>query len=142
VQISGVLAAGRGTGAGQICTIGRGKPSSRQPWYREAGGAPNGFRWVGRLGYYFEPDLNTYWLRARTYSQLAGRFLSRDPVLQTAGGQVPDGNPPGGWRTSLYIYPGNSPVVRVDPSGRQGYRGPGRRPEPVEAPTATAPLAH
>jgi len=28
-------------------------------------------------------------------------------------------------------------VVVVDPSGRQGYRGPRRRPEPVEAPTAT-----
>jgi len=41
--------------------------------------------------------------------QLAGRFLSRDPLLQTAGGQVPNGN--------LYIYPGNSPVVVLDPSG-------------------------
>jgi len=60
-------------------------------------------------------------MRARTYSQLAGRFLSRDPV--------PNGN--------LYIYPGNSPVVVVDPSGMQGYRGPRRRPEPVETPTAT-----
>jgi len=37
----------------------------------------------------------------------------------------------------VYRWPGNSPVVLVDPSGRQGYRGPRRRPEPVETPTAT-----
>jgi len=86
-----------------------------------SGSHANRFTWVGRLGYYRQGDMGNYWLRARTYSQLTGRFLSRDPL--------PNGN--------LYIYPANSPVVLVDPSGMQGYRGPRRRPEPVEAPTAT-----
>ena len=72
-------------------------------------------------------DLNTYWLRARVYDPRRGRFISRDPVRDEA---------------NLYRWPGNSPVMQVDPSGRQGYRGLRRRPEPVEAATATALLAH
>jgi len=65
------------------------------------------FTWVGRLEYYRQADMGNYWLRARTYSQLTGRFLSRDPM--------PNGN--------RYIYPGNSPVVLVDRSRMQGCRG-------------------
>jgi len=72
-----------------------------------SGAYTNPFTWVGRLGYYRQADLDNYWLRARTYGPLTGRFLSRDPM--------PNGN--------LYIYPGNSPVVLVDPSGMQGCRG-------------------
>jgi len=68
-----------------------------------SGSHANPFTWVGRLGYYRQADLDNYWLRARTYNQLAGRFLSRDPV--------PNGN--------LYIFPNNSPIVLVDPSGMQ-----------------------
>jgi len=57
---------------------------------------------VGKLGYYFEADLNTYWLRARVYEPQRGRFISRDPVREEA---------------NLYRWPGNSPLVLVDPSG-------------------------
>jgi len=57
---------------------------------------------VGKLGYYFEADLNTYWLRARVYDPQRGRFISRDPVTEEA---------------NLYRWPGNSPVMEVDPSG-------------------------
>ena len=85
-----------------------------------SGSHVNPFTWVGRLGYYRQADLDNYWLRARTYNQLAGRFLSRDPM--------PNGNPPSDWRTSLYIYPNNSPVVLVDPSGMVGCRGEERQP--------------
>ncbi|MDH4209760.1 MAG: RHS repeat-associated core domain-containing protein [Anaerolineae bacterium] len=68
-----------------------------------SGSYNNPFTWVGRLGYYRQPDTSDYWLRARVYDPQRGRFISRDPV--------PEAN--------LYIYPGNSPVVLVDPSGRQ-----------------------
>ncbi len=116
-----------------------------------SGSHNNPFTWVGRLGYWRQKDPSDYWLRARIYDQLTGRFLSRDPVLQTAGGQVPNGN--------LYIWPGNSPVVLVDPSGMQGCRGrecrerrrseprragpPGRfqRPSRPSAPSAVAAAA-
>jgi RHS repeat-associated protein len=74
-----------------------------------SGSHDNPFGWVGRLGYYRQGDLDNYWLRARTYSHASGRFLSRDPM--------PNGN--------LYLYPGNSPVVLVDPSGMQGCTAPG-----------------
>ncbi len=74
-----------------------------------AEGISNRFTWVGKLGYYREPDLDTYWLRARVYDPQRGRFISRDPVTEEA---------------NLYRWPGNSPVVEVDPSGMQGCRGP------------------
>jgi RHS repeat-associated protein len=64
-------------------------------------GISNRFTWVGRLGYYREPDLDTYWLRARVYDPQRGRFVSRDPIREA----------------NLYRWPGNSPVGRVDPGG-------------------------
>jgi RHS repeat-associated protein len=62
---------------------------------------------VGKLGYYFEADLNTYWLRARVYDPQRGRFISRDPVREEA---------------NLYRWPGNSPVGTVDPTGARKER--------------------
>ena len=91
-------------------------------------GISNRFTWVGRLGYYRQPDLGNYWLRARLYDPNRGRFVSRDPM--------PNGN--------LYIYPGNSPVLLVDPSGMQ-VRGrgclPGETCFPIETrvPAAAGP---
>ena len=61
--------------------------------------------WVGKLGYYWQPDTADYWLRARVYRPLVGRFVSRDPARA---------------EISPYRWPGNSPVMLVDPSGRQG----------------------
>jgi len=43
-------------------------------------GVSNRFTWVGRLGYYWQPDLVNYWLRARAYGPLVGGVLSRDPM--------------------------------------------------------------
>lgn len=63
---------------------------------------PNRYRWVGQLGYYYQPDLGTYWLRARDYAPTTGRFLSKDPVREDA---------------NRYRWPGNSPISRLDPSG-------------------------
>jgi len=69
-------------------------------------GISNRFTWVGRLGYYREPDLDTYWLRARVYEPQRGRFVSRDPVREV----------------NLYRWPGNSPVVVADPGGQQWWK--------------------
>ena len=58
-----------------------------------------------RLGYYEDKDLATYYLRARIYDPLTGRFLSPDPVgLDNRG-------------IGLYLYALNNPVNSIDPSG-------------------------
>jgi len=75
---------------------------------------PNRFRWVGKLGYYWQPDLGNYWLRARVYDPQRGRFVSRDPVRRGA---------------NRYRFPQSNPVSVTDASGRQ--RG-GKRPQHYE----------
>jgi RHS repeat-associated protein len=62
---------------------------------------------VGRQGYYRDSDLSTYWLRARFYDPLSGRFTSRD-LLGFEAGDV-----------NLYRYVGNDPTNAADPSGLQ-----------------------
>jgi len=71
-----------------------------------SGSHANPLTWVGRLGYYRQADSADYWLRARVYRPTVGRFVSRDPVRQA----------------NLYLWPGNSPVVIADPTGRNGRR--------------------
>jgi RHS repeat-associated protein len=68
-----------------------------------SGSHANPLTWVGRLGYYRQPDSGDYWLRARVYRPTIGRFVSRDPVPQA----------------NLYIIPGDSAVMLVDPGGAQ-----------------------
>jgi len=69
-----------------------------------SGSHANRMTWGGRRGYYRQPDPANYWLRARIYRDLAGRFLSTDPLR----------------RANPYRFPGNNPVMLSDPSGRQG----------------------
>ena len=75
----------------------------------------NPFRFVGRQGYYLDSDLATYWLRARIYVPVAGRFISQDPL---GLGQY-------GFRLSaldsqnLYWYAANNPITMIDPFGTQ-----------------------
>jgi len=76
-----------------------------------SGSTTNPFRWVGRYGYYRQPDTEDHWLRGRVYREGPGRFLSRDPIRQV----------------NLYAFPGNSPVMIVDPSGMQGCGAPSTR---------------
>ena len=40
-----------------------------------SGSTENPFRWVGRLGYYYDIDRLAYYLRARSYSPKLARFL-------------------------------------------------------------------
>lgn len=60
-------------------------------------------------GEQFDSDLGLYYLRARYYNPLTGRFVSRDPD---------DGN----WLDSRtlhkYLYAGGDPVNAFDPSGK------------------------
>lgn len=56
----------------------------------------------------FDPDLQLYYLRARYYNPLTGRFWSRD----TFEGSLTDPSSQHG-----YLYSANNPVNRFDPSG-------------------------
>jgi len=69
-----------------------------------AGATINPFRFVGRLGYYVDTDLNSYMVRARVLASAIGRWLSRDASVATR-------------RASAYVYVDESPVVWTDPSG-------------------------
>ena len=68
-----------------------------------SGATTNRFRFGGRWGYGWDPDLLNYWLRAREYDPGLARFLSQEP-LQSAN-------------LTLYTYVGNWPTVLVDPTG-------------------------
>ena len=70
------------------------------------GTTPNNYLYRGEQ---WDSDLNLYYLRARYYNPLAGRFMSRDP---NAGNQF---NPKA---LHKYLYAGGDPVNWVDPLGR------------------------
>jgi RHS repeat-associated protein len=71
-----------------------------------SGSTPNDYLYRGEQ---FDPDLGLYYLRARYYNSVTGRFLSRDPK-------------PGDFAdpASLhkYLYARHDPVNRIDASGR------------------------
>ena len=73
--------------------------------YNFSGFTTNVFRWVGRLGYYYDVDRLAYYLRARPYSPKLARFLSYDPI-GVAGG------------LNLFGYVNNRVVIVVDASGK------------------------
>ena len=60
-------------------------------------------------GEQYDPDLGLYYLRARYYNSLTGRFLSRDPEA---------GKPTDPKTLHKYLYAGGDPVNVIDPSGR------------------------
>jgi RHS repeat-associated protein len=64
----------------------------------------NPFAYVGQFGV-MQEDNGLHFMRARYYSPVDGRFLSKDP-LGLAGGQV-----------NLYAYVAQNPVSRKDPNG-------------------------
>ena len=73
---------------------------------------PNPFRYCGE---YWDSSSGTYYLRARSYDPSIGRFTQPDPYWNINNMQgstaaiLQSGN--------LYVYCGNNPVTRVDPSG-------------------------
>jgi len=60
-------------------------------------------------GEQYDSDLGLYYLRARYYNPLTGRFLSRDPE----DGKVKDPK-----TLHKYLYAGGDPVNALDPTGR------------------------
>jgi RHS repeat-associated protein len=61
-------------------------------------------------GEQYDSDLGLYYLRARYYNPLTGRFLSRDPE---------DGKPLDPKTLHKYLYAGGDPVNAMDPTGRE-----------------------
>jgi RHS repeat-associated protein len=65
----------------------------------------NPFQFVGREGYYLNPDSGDYYVRARVYQPVLVRWLSLDPIGYS------------GVSVTLYAYAGNNPTNFVDSSG-------------------------
>ncbi len=70
------------------------------------GTTPNVYLYRGEQ---YDPDLGLYYLRARYYNPITGRFLSRDPE---------DGSTLAPKTLHKYIYAGGDPVDLGDPTGR------------------------
>ncbi|MHB1682270.1 MAG: DNRLRE domain-containing protein [Bacilli bacterium] len=64
-------------------------------------------------GYWYDWSTGLYYLNARYYNPVIGRFLSEDPAGPSVGNNVPGYNG--------YAYAENNPVNRVDPSGTASY---------------------
>jgi RHS repeat-associated protein len=46
-----------------------------------SGSTVNPFRWIGRVGYCWDEGTGTFYIRARVYDPLMGRWLSQDPLF-------------------------------------------------------------
>ena len=71
------------------------------------GTTPNNYLYRGEQ---YDPDLALYYLRARYYNPVTGRFLSRDPE---------DGKAKDPASLHKYLYAGGDPVNAIDPMGRE-----------------------
>jgi RHS repeat-associated protein len=65
-------------------------------------------------GEQYDPDLGLYYLRARYYNPLSGRFMSRDPDDQSL--RSPN-------ELHKYLYSAGDPVNASDPTGRGAVIG-------------------
>jgi RHS repeat-associated protein len=74
--------------------------------FTKAGSTPNVYLYRGEQ---FDPDLGLYYLRARYYNQLTGRFVSRD---------AENGIPTDPKTLHKYVYADGDPVNWADPTGR------------------------
>lgn len=73
------------------------------------GTTPNVYKYRGEQ---WDPDLGLYYLRARYYNPLTGRFMSRDPN---------DGHKWDPKSLHKYLYAEGDPVDAVDPNGRGAF---------------------
>ena len=60
-------------------------------------------------GYYYDSDLDLYYLQSRYYDAEIGRFINADSVVSGVGGDVLGSN--------MFAYCMNNPVNRTDPTG-------------------------
>ena len=63
-------------------------------------------------GYYFDKDLNFYYLNARYYDQGTGRFINADEIGVVAA------TPAGLTDKNIFAYCDNNPAARVDDGGQ------------------------
>ena len=75
--------------------------------FTTSGTTPNEMLYRGEQ---YDSDLGLYYLRARYYNPLTGRFMSRDAYM---------GVPRNPETLHKYLYSGGDPVNRIDPSGRE-----------------------
>ncbi len=78
-----------------------------------SGSTPNVYLYRGEQ---YDPDLGLYYLRARYYNPLTGRFMSRDPLDPQLGDS--NGIPTDPAYLHKYLYANGDPINRLDPSGR------------------------
>jgi RHS repeat-associated protein len=78
-----------------------------------SGTTPNNYLYRGEQ---YDADLGLYYLRARYYNPLTGRFMSRDP--NSPGPFDSNGNPTDPKALHKYLYAGGDPINGIDPSGR------------------------
>ena len=62
------------------------------------------FRYIGEFGYYFDEETDSYYVRARVYQPLIGRWWSVDPMGFLDG-------------LNLFLYLNNDTVNNLDPTG-------------------------
>jgi RHS repeat-associated protein len=74
--------------------------------FTKVGTTPNNYLYRGEQ---YDSDLGLYYMRARYYNPLTGRFLSRDPE---------DGDASDPKTLHKYLYTGGDPVNGWDPTGR------------------------
>jgi RHS repeat-associated protein len=70
-----------------------------------SGTTANPFRWVGQVGYYFDDDWQTFYVRARMYESTVSRWMSRDPLSYRTGTAARMRGPKRDPDTGLYHFP-------------------------------------
>jgi RHS repeat-associated protein len=68
----------------------------------QSGSSANKFKYVASIGHPTDEETGLIYMRARYYDPQVGRFVSEDP---------------GQYDENWFVYTGNNPVCRVDPTG-------------------------
>jgi RHS repeat-associated protein len=78
----------------------------------QSGADPNdAFAFVGRQGYFRDPEIDLYYVRARYYDPAAGKWISKDRIGYYSG------------QPNLYAYVANRPLTVTDPNGLAATEG-------------------
>ncbi|MEI7036286.1 RHS repeat-associated core domain-containing protein [Fulvimonas yonginensis] len=85
-----------------------------KPYGQALGTPPTG---PGYTGHVNDPDTGLVYMQARYYDPIAGRFLSIDPVVPSAGAL---------FGFNRYDYANNNPANNIDPDGRDNCPGQSR----------------